>query len=112
MRVVQVAAAHRHSAALSSAGELYTWGANGEGQLGYGTSDSACNPTPRLVDALRVSKTHTDTDTHTHIHTRIQVCVSAHLVIVRGQVTSAHVCACVSMCVCVTGQVPHNCQPS
>ena len=55
VRVVQVAAANKHSAAITSGGEVYTWGANGEGQLGYGTSDSAANPTPRMVEALKVS---------------------------------------------------------
>jgi alpha-tubulin suppressor-like RCC1 family protein len=53
LRVVAVAASNKHSAALTSAGELYTWGANSWGQLGYGTSDSASNPTPRLVEALK-----------------------------------------------------------
>lgn len=52
-RVVCVAAANKHSAAVTAAGEVWTWGGNASGQLGYGTSDSACNPTPRLVEALR-----------------------------------------------------------
>lgn len=52
-RVVSVAAANKHSAAVTSAGEVWTWGGNASGQLGYGTSDSGCNPTPRLVEALK-----------------------------------------------------------
>eukprot|EP00798_Chlamydomonas_sp_ICE-L_P029260 gene29260-12503_t len=52
-RVVAVAAANRHSACITSAGEVYTWGANEDGQLGYGTSDSCSNSTPRLVDPLK-----------------------------------------------------------
>jgi hypothetical protein len=52
-RVVAVAAANKHSAAITSGGEVFTWGANHEGQLGYGTSDSQSNPTPRLVEALK-----------------------------------------------------------
>jgi alpha-tubulin suppressor-like RCC1 family protein len=52
-RVVSVAAANKHSAAVTSAGEVWTWGGNASAQLGYGTSDSGCNPTPRLVEALR-----------------------------------------------------------
>jgi alpha-tubulin suppressor-like RCC1 family protein len=51
--VVAIAAANKHSAAVTSAGEVWTWGANASAQLGYGTSDSGCNPAPRLVEALR-----------------------------------------------------------
>jgi hypothetical protein len=51
--VVSVAAANKHSAAVTSAGEVWTWGGNAAAQLGYGTSDSGCNPTPRLVETLR-----------------------------------------------------------
>lgn len=50
---MSVAAANKHSAAVTSAGEVWTWGGNASAQLGYGTSDSGCNPTPRLVEALR-----------------------------------------------------------
>lgn len=53
-RIVAVAAANKHSVALSAAGEVFTWGANGHGQCGYGTTGGAANPTPRLVDALKV----------------------------------------------------------
>ncbi|GFR40067.1 hypothetical protein Agub_g610, partial [Astrephomene gubernaculifera] len=53
-RAVAVAASNRHSACLTGAGEVWTWGANNEGQLGYGTSNSANNPTPRLVEAMKV----------------------------------------------------------
>lgn len=36
VHVVAVAAANRHSAALSAVGEVFTWGANNEGQVrGY-----------------------------------------------------------------------------
>ncbi|WIA38637.1 hypothetical protein OEZ86_001947 [Tetradesmus obliquus] len=52
-RVVALAAANKHSAAVMCTGDVYTWGANASGQLGYGSSDSACNPTPRLVESLR-----------------------------------------------------------
>ncbi len=54
LRVVAVAAASKHSAALTSGGELYTFGDNQAGQLGIGTPDSCCNPSPRLVDSLKV----------------------------------------------------------
>lgn len=53
VRVVAVAAANKHSAAVTTSGDLYTWGANSSGQLGYGTSDSSCNPAPRLVESLK-----------------------------------------------------------
>ncbi|GIL71989.1 hypothetical protein Vretifemale_2403, partial [Volvox reticuliferus] len=52
-RAVLVAASNRHSACLTTAGEVWTWGANNDGQLGYGTSNSANNPTPRLVEAMK-----------------------------------------------------------
>lgn len=52
-RVVSVAAANKHSAAVTSSGDVFTWGANSSGQLGYGTPDSGYNPTPRLVDSLK-----------------------------------------------------------
>ena len=53
-RVMAVAAANKHSAAITTSGEVFTWGCNAYGQLGYGTSDSAANPTPRMVEALKV----------------------------------------------------------
>eukprot|EP00249_Psilotum_nudum_P024626 c29240_g3_i1 orf=961-3504(+) len=52
-RVVAVAAANKHSALLTAEGEVYTWGCNKEGQLGYGTSNSASNYNPRIVDYLK-----------------------------------------------------------
>lgn len=53
LKVVAVAAANKHSAVVSESGEVFTWGCNKEGQLGYGTSNSASNYTPRLVDYLK-----------------------------------------------------------
>ncbi|KAG0555654.1 hypothetical protein KC19_12G185700 [Ceratodon purpureus] len=52
-RVAAVAAANKHSAVLTDCGEVYTWGCNSEGQLGYGTSNSASNCIPRLIDYLK-----------------------------------------------------------
>lgn len=52
-KIVAVAAANKHTAAVSDSGEVYTWGCNKEGQLGYGTSNSASNYTPRAVDYLK-----------------------------------------------------------
>lgn len=52
-RIVAVAAANKHTAAISESGEIFTWGCNREGQLGYGTSNSASNYTPRLVECLK-----------------------------------------------------------
>ena len=53
VRVGAVAAANKHSAVLTEGGEVYTWGCNSEGQLGYGTSNSASNCIPRLIDYLK-----------------------------------------------------------
>ncbi|KAL3696325.1 hypothetical protein R1sor_010401 [Riccia sorocarpa] len=66
-KVVKVSAANKHNAVLTEAGEVYTWGCNLEGQLGYGTSNSTSNYIPRLVECLKgknlvsvaVSKYHT-----------------------------------------------------
>jgi alpha-tubulin suppressor-like RCC1 family protein len=55
-RVVAVAAANKHSAVLTEAGEVYTWGCNTEGQLGYGTSNSVSNYIPRVVECLKGRK--------------------------------------------------------
>ncbi|CAI9760915.1 unnamed protein product [Fraxinus pennsylvanica] len=52
-RIVSVAAANKHTAVVSEAGEVYTWGCNKEGQLGYGTSNSASNYIPRVVEYLK-----------------------------------------------------------
>ncbi|GER26969.1 ankyrin repeat family protein / regulator ofchromosome condensation (RCC1) family protein [Striga asiatica] len=52
-RIVAVSAANKHTAVVSEAGEIYTWGCNKEGQLGYGTSNSASNYTPRVVEYLK-----------------------------------------------------------
>lgn len=51
-KIVAVAAANKHTAVVSDSGEVFTWGCNKEGQLGYGTSKSASNYTPRVVDYL------------------------------------------------------------
>lgn len=53
MKVVAVAAANKHTAVVSESGEVFTWGCNREGQLGYGTSNSGSNYTPRLVEYLK-----------------------------------------------------------
>uniref|UniRef100_A0A6P4AWN4 uncharacterized protein LOC107433525 isoform X1 n=1 Tax=Ziziphus jujuba TaxID=326968 RepID=A0A6P4AWN4_ZIZJJ len=52
-KIVAVAAANKHTAVVSEAGEVFTWGCNREGQLGYGTSNSASNYTPRVVEYLK-----------------------------------------------------------
>ena len=53
-RVAAIAAANKHTLALADGGAVFSWGGNGQGQLGYGTSDSAANATPRLVEAMKV----------------------------------------------------------
>lgn len=52
-KVVAVAAANKHTAVVSDLGEVFTWGCNREGQLGYGTSNSASNYTPHVVEYLK-----------------------------------------------------------
>ena len=54
-RVVDLAVANRHTVALLDDGAVFSWGSNLQGQLGYGTSDSASNATPRIVEAMKVS---------------------------------------------------------
>lgn len=53
MKIIAVAAANKHTVAVAESGEVYTWGCNKEGQLGYGTSNSASNYTPRMVEYLK-----------------------------------------------------------
>jgi alpha-tubulin suppressor-like RCC1 family protein len=50
---VSVAAASRHSAAVSHTGALFTWGSNEFGQLGHVGLDGPSLATPRSVDALK-----------------------------------------------------------
>ena len=48
--IVDISCGGAHSAAITSAGELYTWGKGRYGRLGHGDSDDHCKP--RLVEAL------------------------------------------------------------
>ncbi|KAI3988517.1 hypothetical protein MKX01_026331 [Papaver californicum] len=50
-RVTAIAAAKHHTVAATEGGEVFTWGSNREGQLGYTSVDS--QPTPRRASALR-----------------------------------------------------------
>ncbi|KAE9599647.1 hypothetical protein Lal_00046174 [Lupinus albus] len=52
-KIIAVAAANKHTAVVSDLGEVFTWGCNREGQLGYGSSNSASNYTPHLVESLK-----------------------------------------------------------
>ena len=45
----QIAAAEADSFAVTTSGQLYAWGENSEGQLGYSTSMKTPNPMPALV---------------------------------------------------------------
>ena len=62
-KIVAVAAANKHTAVVSESGEVFTWGCNKDGQLGYGTSNSIWNYTPRVVEYLKgrvaATKNHT-----------------------------------------------------
>ncbi|CAM9257349.1 unnamed protein product [Scytosiphon promiscuus] len=52
-RVVEVAAAETHTAAVTSEGELYTWGRDRFGQLGHGSAGSSGRLAPKRVEGLR-----------------------------------------------------------
>ncbi len=52
--IVQIAAGHTHSLALNSNGELYAWGSNDFGQLGYPTPNpSNVSPSPVGIPPLK-----------------------------------------------------------
>ncbi|KAL2329553.1 hypothetical protein Fmac_017134 [Flemingia macrophylla] len=48
-----VVVANNHTAVVSDLGEVFTWGCNREGQLGYRTSNSTSNYTPHVVESLK-----------------------------------------------------------
>lgn len=52
-RVVDVAAAETHTAAITGEGELYTWGRDRFGQLGHGSTGSSGRLAPKRVEGLR-----------------------------------------------------------
>ena len=49
-----MAVSNKHSTSVAEFGEVYTWGCNREGQIGYGTSNSASNYVPCAVESLKV----------------------------------------------------------
>lgn len=55
-QVVRVAAGVSHSLAVTSRGDLFTWGAGSHGKLGHGTRDT--ERSPRLVKHLRTQGVH------------------------------------------------------
>nr|WIF89110.1 InlB B-repeat-containing protein [Acholeplasma laidlawii] len=44
-KIIQVSLGYTHSAALTSSGRIFTWGSNGNGQLGDGTTTNRSTPT-------------------------------------------------------------------
>ncbi len=46
---VKIAAGRSHGVGITSEGDVYTWGRNNLGQLGYKTDDIQYNPVPHLV---------------------------------------------------------------
>lgn len=80
-RVTAVAAANRHTVVLTDCGAVYSWGSNLQGQLGYGTSDSASNAVPRIVEAMKVSEGlihHFARNTIAHCTSDHTPCASEH----------------------------------
>jgi inhibitor of Bruton tyrosine kinase len=43
-RVIAVAAGKHHTVAVTSAGEVFTWGSNRDGRLGYSAIDTQATP--------------------------------------------------------------------
>lgn len=56
IHVQHVATANKHTVVVTTTGVVYTWGSNVYGQLGYGVIDSASNPNPMPVEALRAKR--------------------------------------------------------
>ena len=52
-RIIAVAVSNKHSTSIAEFGDVYTWGSNREGQLGYGTSKSALNYVPCAIESLK-----------------------------------------------------------
>lgn len=50
-QVIQIACGSSHSAAITSKGELFTWGKGRYGRLGHGNGDDCLKP--KLVEALK-----------------------------------------------------------
>jgi alpha-tubulin suppressor-like RCC1 family protein len=51
--VTNISAANKHSVAVTSSGDVFTWGSNAAGQLGYGAFDLMSSPSPRIVEAMK-----------------------------------------------------------
>ena len=54
VRLLQVECGTHHTAAVTAAGQLFTWGAGGFGQLGHGARQG--ESVPRAVSALRFAR--------------------------------------------------------
>ncbi|MBI0071407.1 InlB B-repeat-containing protein [Bifidobacterium apousia] len=51
-KITAISAGRAYAMALASDGTVYTWGNNGKGQLGNGSSDGGSHPSPTKVTAL------------------------------------------------------------
>ena len=58
-KIISVSLGHYHSAALTSSGRLFTWGNNGDGQLGDGTKTDRYSPTQ--ITQAHYELLHSDT---------------------------------------------------
>ena len=43
---------NRHILAITESGQVYSWGYNGNGELGHGTTSPTTNPTPTKIAKL------------------------------------------------------------
>lgn len=79
IRIIKIAAGGWHSCALSAEGDLYTWGWNGNGQLGlkYENEPLSVMATPHAVD--------TNSDDDLQINIVNVACGSRHTVFLLGK---------------------------
>lgn len=50
--IIQVSCGNQHSMAVNEFGQLFSWGSNSVGQLGFKNESASFYPEPKLVKAL------------------------------------------------------------
>ena len=53
IRIKTISTAENHSLAISTTGDVYSWGSNRYGQLGHNDTDNGMSLTPRKIDYLK-----------------------------------------------------------